>query len=60
MRRCLEEAGRAGFKTIWLGVWEKNTKAMEFYKKVGFESFGVHNFQLGDDVQKDYLLKLSL
>jgi ribosomal protein S18 acetylase RimI-like enzyme len=60
MQKCIELAREKGFEVIWLGVWEKNSKAMEFYKKAGFESFGVHNFQLGDDAQKDYLLKLSL
>lgn len=60
IQKCMELARQKGFEVIWLGVWEKNTKAMEFYSKVGFESFGAHNFQLGDDAQKDYLLKLSL
>ena len=46
--------------TIWLGVWENNTAALTFYKKSGFKIFDQHNFQMGDDLQIDYLLKKDL
>ena len=29
---------------IWLGVWERNFKAQEFYQKWGFERFSEHVF----------------
>ena len=45
---------------LWLGVWEHNTKAMEFYKKMGLTVFDSHDFILGDDVQKDWLMQLEL
>jgi len=45
---------------IWLGVWEKNGRAIQFYKKNGFEAFDQHIFMLGDDKQTDILMKLSL
>ena len=45
---------------IWLGVWEHNAKALAFYKKNGFEVFGSHDFQLGDDLQTDLLMKRYL
>jgi ribosomal protein S18 acetylase RimI-like enzyme len=45
---------------IWLGVWEKNLKAMRFYEKNGFIPFGSHIFQLGDDEQTDIMMKLEL
>lgn len=45
---------------LWLGVWDKNTNAQKFYAKHGFVAFGTHNFMLGDDRQKDILLKLPL
>lgn len=41
---------------LWLGVWEKNFRAQAFYKKWGFEKFGEHVFQMGDDPQIDWLL----
>ena len=45
---------------IWLGVWEKNVKAIEFYKKMSFEIFDTHTFQMGDEIQNDYILKMEL
>ncbi len=45
---------------IWLGVWEKNPRAIRFYEKQGFEEFDKHIFQLGDDAQTDILMKLDL
>lgn len=45
---------------IWLGVWEKNLRALSFYKKNGFVVFGEHIFKLGDDEQLDLMMKLKL
>jgi diamine N-acetyltransferase len=45
---------------IWLGVWEENPRAIRFYQKQGFLEFGEHIFQLGDDAQRDVLMKLDL
>jgi GNAT superfamily N-acetyltransferase len=47
-------------KYIWLGVWEKNERALEFYKKNGFVAFDKHVFNLGTDEQTDILMKLDL
>lgn len=43
--------------TAWLGVWEYNYRAQEFYKKFGFEKCGEHVFQLGRDPQIDWVLQ---
>ncbi len=45
---------------IWLGVWEHNQRAINFYLKFGFEKFSEHDFTLGDDIQKDWLMKLMV
>jgi len=45
---------------IWLGVWEKNKQAIDFYLKNGFIIFDKHEFVLGDDRQTDWLMKLQL
>jgi ribosomal protein S18 acetylase RimI-like enzyme len=45
---------------LWLGVWEENLKAINFYKKNGLEAFGQHKFMLGNDVQTDILMKLKV
>jgi ribosomal protein S18 acetylase RimI-like enzyme len=47
-----------GFKVIWLGVWEHNLRAIEFYQKNGFIFFGKHSFFLGQDEQTDLLMEL--
>lgn len=60
IKKCIEKGREIKLDTIWLGVWEKNTKALAFYEKVGFKKFGIHNFQLGDDVQNDHLVKYDL
>lgn len=46
--------------TVWLGVWEKNPRAISFYKKNGFVEFDKHIFKLGDDEQTDIMMKRSL
>lgn len=45
---------------LWLGVWEQNFKAIAFYEKNGFVPFDKHLFTLGDDVQTDIMMKLSI
>lgn len=45
---------------VWLGVWEENPRAINFYKKNGFVAFGKHIFRLGNDEQTDIMMKLSL
>jgi ribosomal protein S18 acetylase RimI-like enzyme len=57
---CYQKAKEKGYETIWLGVWEHNPNAIGFYQKMGFEAFGTHNFQLGQDAQTDLLMKKSL
>lgn len=42
---------------IWLGVWEKNDKALSFYRKNGFVEFDRHIFRIGYDQQTDLLMK---
>ena len=57
MEKCLQLAGQQEFEVIWLGVWEYNTHAIEFYKKWGFEIFDSYLFKLGSDNQTDLLMK---
>jgi diamine N-acetyltransferase len=45
---------------VWLGVWEENPRAINFYKKNGFMEYGKHLFKLGDDEQTDILMKIPL
>ena len=45
---------------VWLGVWEENKKALQFYTKNGFVEFDQHVFVLGDEAQTDIMMKLAL
>lgn len=60
MQRCIEIATEKKKRSIWLGVWEKNERAIAFYKKWGFEKFGEHDFVLGNDVQRDWMMRKLL
>lgn len=57
---ALEEAKSMGADAVWLGVWEDNPKAIEFYARQGFKAFGEHEFTIGNDVQRDILMRLDL
>ncbi len=60
MEKCLEIAKRENYEVVWLGVWEKNTHAVNFYKSFGFEVFSSHVFKLGDEYQTDFLMKKEI
>jgi ribosomal protein S18 acetylase RimI-like enzyme len=60
MQQCIDHALSNNCDVIWLGVWELNHKAVNFYKRWGFEQFGSHPFVLGDDHQTDILMKKYL
>jgi ribosomal protein S18 acetylase RimI-like enzyme len=53
-------ARESGFKTLWLGVWERNRGAIRFYERNGFNAFGSHDFMLGKDRQTDILMRRSV
>ncbi|ABR74112.1 N-acetyltransferase [Actinobacillus succinogenes] len=59
-QHALEFAKQRMAKYLWLGVWEHNSKAIEFYKKNGLEIFDKHIFRLGDDEQTDWLMRIEL
>lgn len=60
LEKAGEMARRRNLNYIWLGVWEKNLRAIQFYKKNGFVPFDKHLFKLGNDEQTDIMMKLML
>jgi ribosomal protein S18 acetylase RimI-like enzyme len=56
MGRCLSEARDRGRTTIWLGVWERNARAIAFYRRWQFADVGSHGFTLGADRQTDRVM----
>lgn len=45
-----------GFDCVCLGVWQKNEKAVKFYKREGFVITGTTTFVLGSDPQDDFIM----
>ncbi len=45
---------------LWLGVWEENHRALQFYTKNGFVAFDQHVFVFGNEEQTDIMMKLQL
>ena len=60
MDRVLAEAREAGAETMWLGVWERNARALAFYGKSGFADVGEHVFLFGTDPQTDRVMVRTL
>ena len=48
-----EAAAELGGRHVWLGVWERNPRAIAFYSKMGFTPVGSHAFYVGPDCQTD-------
>jgi diamine N-acetyltransferase len=57
MAHVIARAKAAGAATLWLGVWERNPRALAFYRKWGFDVVGEHTFNLGDDIQRDFMMR---
>ena len=57
---ALQIATKSKAEYIWLGVWEKNFMAINFYKKNGFAEFDKHIFKLGNDEQTDLMMRLKI
>jgi len=56
MEGCVAEARRRGGRTLWLGVWEINPRAIRFYEKCGYRQVGTQTFMVGSDAQRDRVL----
>jgi GNAT superfamily N-acetyltransferase len=60
MRACLNLAEQLHCDTIWLGVWERNDRAILFYERWEFKTVGARQFALGSDLQNDLLMARQL
>jgi len=56
MAAALTEAERMGARTLWLGVWERNARAIRFYERHGLRRVGIQTFRLGQDLQVDNVM----
>lgn len=60
LTRALEDGRARGFHTLWLTVWEHNPRASAFYARWGFTPVGTSTFQVGEDLQRDFVLARAL
>jgi ribosomal protein S18 acetylase RimI-like enzyme len=60
MTMGIEESRRTGFVRMWLSCWEKNHRALAFYRRWGFVETGRTVFPVGEDRQLDIVLSRAL
>jgi ribosomal protein S18 acetylase RimI-like enzyme len=60
MAESINTARALGGETLWLGVWERNPRAIAFYGKCGFRDCGSHPYLVGSDLQTDRVMVQSL
>ena len=60
LNKAFDTAKRRNKAYVWLGVWEKNTKAVVFYKKNGFYETGTHSFFMGEEEQTDFIMRKNM
>ena len=60
MSRVIQLALDTGHDVLWLGVWERNARAIRFYEKCGFRAVGDHVFLMGNDRQRDLVMSLHI
>ncbi|MEJ5048881.1 GNAT family N-acetyltransferase [Chryseobacterium culicis] len=58
--QALDTARQLNKLYLWLGVWEENLRALQFYRKNGFAEFDKHIFRLGEEEQTDLMMKKML
>jgi ribosomal protein S18 acetylase RimI-like enzyme len=57
MAHVAARAEAAGSTVLWLGVWERNPRALAFYRKWGFDVVAEHIFTVGNDPQRDLIMR---
>ncbi len=60
MHHAMQALAQAGKKTIYLGVWSQNTRALGFYNSLGFEKCGEYLFYVGDHADEEWILRKAI
>ena len=61
MDRCKAIATQEKYNIIWLQVWQRNNKAIQFYQKAGFVIYETTTFSYSKDIkQEDFLMRYNL
>ena len=60
MNWALESAREHGFEDIYLSVFIDNHRARRFYERYGFVEVGLYAFKVGNTIDDDRVMKLTL
>ncbi len=60
LERAVKVAGELNFDHIWLGVWQENKRAIDFYLKHNFKTIGTKLFRIGENITKDFVMLLQI
>ncbi|RZL37684.1 MAG: GNAT family N-acetyltransferase [Rubrivivax sp.] len=61
LRRAVQaEARRQGARSLWLGVYDRNVRAVQFYKRFGFAPVGGKEFLFGGRLYIDPIYAADL
>lgn len=60
MNDAIAGARAYGADCLWLGVWEHNPGAMDFYRRFGFAIVASQPFMLGRERQRNLIMALQL
>jgi len=60
MAWAIDTARAAGSPAILLTVFEDNHRAIAFYRKHGFVHIGDHDFPVGEQIDRDLVMRLAL
>ena len=54
---ALDWLERDGPRTLWIGVWSENHRALRFYARHGFEKAGEYEFIVGSSRDHEFILR---
>ena len=57
MQYAIDAARQDQYDWLWLVVWDQNQRAIDFYRRWGFEHFGYEMFQFGDEWTRDWAMR---
>lgn len=60
MAHAVDRATALRCSLLWLGVWERNPRALAFYRKWHFNVVGEHTFNVGNDPQRDLIMQRAM
>ena len=56
MAAAVAEIAALGGRTVWLGAYDRNVRALDFYARRGFVQVGTHEFEFGGQIHADPVL----